>query len=128
MPSHPLVPRFALTCYMLSGHEIVVENVTRDTLVGQVSRKLATVLLLDNELAQVLLVSGMNMMPQFDTFQDWGISEVSNMPVVNIVVTGSQAKLSRELHDWHEQMECLRRQWADAVVTRKQYAEMLTYT
>jgi hypothetical protein len=53
---------------MLSGHEIVVENVTRDTLVGQVSRKLATVLLLDNELAQVFLVSGVNMMPQFDTF------------------------------------------------------------
>jgi hypothetical protein len=113
MPSHPAVPKFALTCYLLSGREIVVQDVTRDTLVVRVTRFLARALLLDTELAQVFLVSGVKMMPNFDTFDDWGIREDSNRPFVNVVVTGSQNILGRDLYQFREDMDSLRRQWAE---------------
>ena len=117
MPHRPTLPRFSLTCVMLSGRAIVVEDVTRESLVVHVTRRLARTLELDTVLTQVFLVSDVRMMLNYDTFFDYGISEVSDTPTVNIVVTGSQEVLSRQQYEWHQEMDAMQRHWAEAAAT-----------
>jgi hypothetical protein len=102
---------------MLSGRAIVVEDVTCESLVVDVTWRLARTLELDTELTQVVLISDVRMMPNYDTLFDWGISEVSDTLTVNIVVTGSQEVLSRQLYEWDQEMDAMRRHWAEAAAT-----------
>ena len=128
VPHRPTLPRFDLACVMLSGRTIVVENVTRESLVVHVTRRLAKTLDLDTGLTQVFPVSGVRMMPNYDTFADYGISDVSDTPTVNIVVTGSQDVLSRQLYEWHQEMDAMRSQWAAAVRAIKMCCVALIYS
>ena len=128
VPHRSTLPRFDLACVMLSGRMIVVENVTRESLVVHVARRLAKTQELDTELTQVFLVSGVRMMLNYDTFADYGISDASDTPTVNIVVTGSQDVLSRQLYEWHQEMDALRSQWAAAVRAIKRFCVALIYS
>ena len=93
-----IVP-FTLSCYLLSGREILLDGLTKDNSAMHVSIRIAKALSLNRKVHQVFLVRGVHLVPPDDTLRDCGITELAVRPFLNVVVALAPPLSSAEL--WH---------------------------